>query len=177
MKKILKLASRRSKYILLISLTITVFTLWQSGMQVYYAKTLVGTTNFFYGMVRSEKHVSYELEKGEPIFKMHFFIDGKNASFPQKIESLLQPTVMILIWNFFLFFVLSTKQALRLFLINQASFLAIQVFFMLQLMGYHTSDFNKFMYEFLKNSFYVIALIFVIKDNLLYPVFSHKAKV
>ncbi len=176
MKKILKLANNRSKFVLLVLVTIAVFALWQGGMQVYHAKMLVGTTNFFLGITGSESHVAYELQKDEPIFKMQIVVDGRKASFPQKIGALLQPTVMILAWQLFLFFVLGAKTALRLFLINLASFLAIQVFFLLQLMGYYTSDFNKFMYEFLKSSFYVIALIFVIKDNLLYPVFSHKTK-
>jgi len=171
MKKILKLANNKSKFVVLVLVTIAVFALWQGGMQVYHAKMLVGTTNIFLGITGSKNHVAYEMENEDPIFKMQIVVDGRKASFPQKIGALLQPTVMILAWQLFLFFVLDTKQALRLFLINSVSFFLIQVFFLLQLMGYYTSEFNKFMYEFLKSSFYVIALIFVIKDNLLYLVF------
>ncbi len=145
-------------------------------MQEQHARFLAAGTNFVENVFGSENKIVYEIDKGEPIFMVHILVDGRKGRFPQKIGPILQPTVMILAWQLFLFFVLSPRRALGLLLINMVIFIGIQVFFLLQLTGYHTSEIQKFLYEFLKSSFYVIALVFVIKDNLFHPVFRLKSR-
>lgn len=153
-------------------ITIVIFALWQIWIESSHAKLIVGSTNTLLRAVGSERYFEFEKTKDASLFWVHTIVEGRKAKFSQKIGSLLQPTVMILAWQLFLFLAINKRKALRLLIINLGIFSLLQIIFLLQLMGYHTSPIQKFIYEFFVSSFYVIALIFVIKDHFFYNVFG-----
>lgn len=171
-----KLISNRSKFFVLIGISVIFFVLWQQGLQNFHANILAGVSNAIMLVTGSGKTITYVLDNNTPTFWIQIVVDGRRARFPQEVGSLLQPTVMILAWQFFLFLVIKPIRALKLFLMNIGIYLLIQIFFIFQLSGYHTSSIQKFLYEMLKGNFYVIALIFIIKDNIFNPVFRLKPK-
>lgn len=168
------LNSNRNKIIFLLIITLLIFIGWQIGYEAFHARILAWFTNGLLKITGSHKIIKYEISDRVPIFMVYELIRGKGTRFPQEIGPILQPTVILLAWQLFLFFVLSLKQAFRLVLINFGIFLALQVFFLVQLTGYHASSVHKFLYSLMVDSFYIIALILVIKDTLFYPVFRKK---
>ena len=169
-----RLDSKRNKVILLLLITIVMFILWQVGYEAIHARILAGGTNGWLALVGSNKSIRYEVEGNVPIFRVYELVNGEGTRFPQEIGPLLQPTVIVLAWQLFLFFILPWRKALRLLLINLGIFLLLQVFFLVQLTGYHTSSLHQFLYSLMVDSFYIIALILVIKDTIFYPVFRKK---
>lgn len=168
------LVSKRSKIILLLGITVLMFVLWQVGYQAVHARILAGGTNGCLHILGSDESIRYLKEDHTALFRIYLKENGKPVEFSQEIGPLLQPTVIILAWQLFLFFVLPRKQAFRLLLINLAIFSGFQVFFLIQLAGFHSSSVHKFLYRLLVDSFYIIALILVIKDTIFYPVFRKK---
>lgn len=169
------LASNRIKILLLIILTISSYTLWQHGLERIYAKTLLVGTNATLGIVKGNTSIELEQLDETYQFRVRTIIDGRRASFPQAFGGLLQPFVIILSWQIFLFIVLKRNLALQSMGINFGIFYFLQVIFLILLTGYHTSEIQKFIYVMFMDSFYIIGLVLVIKDNMLYPVFR-KAK-
>jgi hypothetical protein len=84
----------------------------------------------------------------------------------------MEPFVIVLSWQLFLFFVTNKKTAFKLLAINTGIFMAIQVLFLYFLTGYYNSEIQKFLFDMMLDNFYIIALILVIKDNMLHPVFK-----
>ena len=168
------LTSTPGRIVLLLLISLLVFVGWQAGLENAYAKVLVGTTNAVVSNLKADTHIEIEkttkYEAGYQ-FKIFTRIDGRKASYPQEPGSLLQPFVIILSWQIFLFSVLKRKWALQSMLINFGLFILIQVIFMILLTGYYNSDVQQYIYTMMMDSFYIIALVFVIKDYMLYPVF------
>ena len=165
------ISSNKLKAVVLILITVLIYTGWSRGIEVVYARILLFGTNATLSIVKNDS--SIELEKADKTyqFKVRTTIDGRKASFPQVFGSLLQPFVIILSWQIFLFFALNRKSALHSLGLNMGIYYLIQVFFLILLTGYHTSEVQKFIYVLLMDSFYIIGLVLVIKDNMLYPVF------
>jgi hypothetical protein len=170
----IRLDSKRNKIILLLLITVLIFVLWQIGYEPIHSRILAGGTNGWLKLVGSDKSIKYEVKDSTPLYRIHIVKEGKEYTFPQEIGPLLQPTVIVLAWQLFLFFVLPWRRALRLTLINLGIFIGLQVLFLVQLTGFHTSSFQKFLYGLMVDSFYIIALILVIKDTIFYPVFRRK---
>lgn len=170
-----RITSNRVKVPILIAITILVYAGWQARIEPIYARILTGGTNIALSIVKKSTKIEVEKENKTYQFRVRTMIDGRKASFPQGFGSLLQPFVIILSWQLFLFFALHYKTALRAMGINLGIFYLIHVLFLILLTGYHTSAFQKYIYVMMMDSFYIIALVLVIKDNMLYPVFS-KAK-
>ncbi len=166
------LKSNKLKITTLVGITMVVFAIWQLGFEKYHAKFILTSANVLYKITGSKKFFEFEKIDGKSYFWAHTIVEGRKAKFNQKIGSVLQPTVMILAWQLFLFLVMAWRKALRLLLVNLGAFVILQVVFLLQLMGYHTSATQRFLYEFFISSFYVIALVFIIKDQYLYQVFK-----
>ena len=151
------------------------FTTWQYGVEKVYLNILTGTTNAVLSIIKDDTNIDIEetgISKTPYQFKVTTVIEGRVGSYPQEIGGLLQPTVIILTWQIFLFFVLKMRSAGRLTLINLSIFLIFQIFFLVLLTGYYTSDTQQFLYNVMLDSFYVIAVILIIKDNIFNPVFS-----
>jgi hypothetical protein len=168
------LQSPINKVILLVLISIVVFTGWEAGIENYDLKLLVGTTNLTVGTIKEGTNVEIESTnlQDEPYrLKVQTIIQGRKGSYPQEIGSLLQPFVIVLSWQIFLFFVLNLKSAILSLGMNMLVFILLQVLFLALLTGYYSSDMQKFLYEVMMDSFYVVAIILVIKDNMLFPVF------
>ncbi|PIQ29519.1 MAG: hypothetical protein COW63_12705 [Bacteroidetes bacterium CG18_big_fil_WC_8_21_14_2_50_41_14] len=170
-------SSTRNKIILLLLISALVFTAWQSGAERVYAQVLIGTTNFFVGMAKEDTHIELEnINENDKTYQYRVFtrIDGRKGNYPQETGGVMQPFVIVLSWQIFLFFVLKRKPALTSLVMNVGIFLLIQVVFLVFLTGYYNSGVQKYLYTMMLDSFYIFALILVIKDQMLYRVFSKK---
>jgi len=170
-------SSTRNKIILLLLISALVFTAWQSGAERVYAQVLIGTTNFFVGMAKEDTHIELEnINENDKTYQYRVFtrIDGRKGNYPQETGGVMQPFVIVLSWQIFLFFVLKRKPALTSLVMNVGIFLLIQVVFLFFLTGYYNSGVQKYLYTMMLDSFYIFALILVIKDQMLYRVFSKK---
>lgn len=160
------------RIIVLIVITIIVYVGWNRGVEVVYARVLTFGSNTVLSIVKPDSRIEVEQDRsGKYQFKVNTRIDGRRGSYPQTFGSLLQPFVIVLSWQLFLFLAINLKQALKLFGINAGIFLLVQILFIYFLTGYYSSGLKKFMYDMLMDSFYIIALVLVIKDNIFYPVF------
>lgn len=174
------LSSTRNKIILLLLISVLIFVAWQAGLETAYAKVLVGTTNFSLGIVKKDTHIEFEKKEGKDgLYQFRVFtrIDGRKGNYPQETSSLMQPFVIVLSWQIFLFFVLKRKSAWRSLGVNIGIFLLVQMIFLFMLTGYYNSTVQKYIFTMMLDSFYIISLILIIKDNMLYPVFSKKVNV
>ncbi len=165
------LTSLRLKIITLITITLLVFVGWQYGVEVLYARMLAVGTNTVLSVIKKETSIVIEKENMTYQFRVRTLIDKRKASFPQAFGGILQPFVIILSWQLFLFLVLHRKQALHSLGTNFGIYYLFQIVFLILLTGYHVSELQKFFYLLLLDSFYIIALVLVIKDNMLYPLF------
>lgn len=171
------LSSTISKVILLLLLTFLTFTVWQAGLETVYAKAIVATTNLTLSIVKKDTHIEYEKDKGSNEayhFEAYTIIDGRKGHYSQETGGMMQPFVIIISWQIFLFFVLNIKSALRALGMNIAIFVLFQVLLLIFLSGYYTSTIQQYLFTLMIDSFYIIALVLVIKDAMLYPVFGRK---
>jgi hypothetical protein len=159
------------KIIALIIISVIVYAAWLIGMEKLYTRVLVAGSNIALGMVKKDTRIELEKTNNTYQFKVRTRIDNRKASFSQPFGSLLQPFVIILSWQLFLLIAIPFKSAARSFGVNAAVFIFLQIVFLILLTGYHSSETQKFIYILLMDSFYIIALVLVIKDNMLYPVF------
>jgi len=169
--------SNRKKVLLLILISMLIFGAWEFGMERIYEKALVGVTNVTLKVI--EKDTRIELEEsanGKYKFRVYTTIEGRRGNYPQETGGLLEPFVIVLSWQLFLFFVINPKSAIRLLAINIAIFLFFQVLFLIFLTNYYSSPVQKFLFDMMLDNFYIVALILVIKDNMLFPVFHKKNK-
>ena len=174
------LSSSIKKIILLFLISLLIFMGWMAGAEGGYAKVLVGATNFSLGIVKNDTRIELEDldDKGGLYqFRVYTRIDGRLGNYPQETEGLMQPFVIILSWQIFLFFVLRVKSAFQSLVVNVGIFFLIQIIFLILLTGYYDSTIQQYIYTMLLDSFYIIALILIIKDNMLYPVFRKKIDV
>ena len=172
------LTSNRNRIILLILISIIVFGAWEMGLERVYEKTLVGITNTTLTVIKKDTRIELEkTAKGDAFhFRVYTRVQGRMGNYPQETGGLMEPLVIVLSWQLFLFFILNYKVALKLLTINLVTFILIQVIFLVFLTGYYNSSIQQFLFDMMLDNFYIIALILVIKDNILYPVFRKKRK-
>lgn len=165
------MSSKVAKIVALIIISAIVYTGWLSGLETSYTRVLVAGTNVALSIVKKDTRIELEKANNAYQFKVRTRIEGRKASFTQPFGSLLQPFVIVLSWQIFLLIAISFKSAIKAFGVNAGIFLMLQIIFLILLTGYHTSETQKFIYVLLMDSFYIIGLVLVIKDNMLYPVF------
>ncbi len=168
------LSSNIIKILLLLFISFMFFAGWQAGMETSYAKLLVGSTNVCLDIVKTDTHIKLEnADTGDSNhqFRVYTRIDGRKGNYPQETGGVMQPIVIILSWQVFLFFVLKPKRATISLAVNFGLFFLVQIIFLFLLTGYYTSSVQKYIYTIMLDSFYIIALILIIKDNILYSVF------
>jgi len=172
------LSSKRNKILLLLLISLLIFTGWQFGGEQLYTKLLVGTTNVTLKVIKKDTHIEYEKQEGNSKlyqFKVTTRIDGRIGSYPQEIGGLMQPFVIVLSWQVFLFIIIERKNAIKAFITNIAIFMLMQIIFLILLTGYYTSDIQQYIFTIMLDSFYIIALVLIIKDNILFSVFNSKS--
>ncbi len=148
--------------------------IWMLGAEVIYARIMAFVSNLLLSVGGSGSTITVEEEAGEYLFRVHFMLDGQQASFPQRIQTLLLPTIIVLSWQVFVAIISGWRQCLRSAKWNVSLFFSFQVLFLLLLTAYYTSGFAAFVYDLLMESFYVIAVVIIIIDNIRYPVFTNK---
>jgi len=170
--------SNWKKILLLIVISMTVFGAWEMGMERGYEKALVGVTNVVLKVVKNETRIELEKDgKGDSYqFRVYTRVEGKKGNYPQETGGLLEPFVIVLSWQLFLFFVLNSRRAARLLGVNVAIFVFFQILFLVFLTSYYSSSIQQFLFDMMLDNFYIVALILVIKDNMLFPVFGRKSK-
>jgi len=159
------------KIAILLICALAVTFLWFIGLEMLYARLMAFASNLVMAIGGSEARVVVEQQNGEGLFRVHTVMDGNQANYPQRIQTLLYPTIIILGWQLFTLFIRGWKQLLSSAGLSIGVFFTIQVIFLLLLSIYHTSDAGSFFYDLLMESFYVIALAIVIIDNIRFPVF------
>lgn len=159
------------KALLLLGITLITTILWFVGFELVYARLLTFSTNTILTVSARDSNIRVEKDDGVHLFRVYTKIDNRQAHYPQKFETLLLPMVMIIAWQFFTWFFRTRKQALRSTALTFGVFLALHVFFLLLLTAYYSSAIAKYMYDAMMDSFYIIALILIIIDYIMYPVF------
>ena len=157
---------------ILLGSALLVTAIWMLGAEAVYARVMTFISNIILWLVGSGKSIALEQEAGEYLFRVHFMLDGQQASFPQKVQTLLLPTIIILSWQLFIAFVSTKKHFLSAAKWNISIFLGFQILFLLLLTEYHDSSLAAFIYDMLLESFYVIAVVIIIIDNIRIPVFT-----
>ncbi len=153
----------------LFAATLLTTFLWYAGLEKGYAHLLVFSTNSVLNVSGRDSHITLEKEDGVDTFRAHTVIDGQRANYPQKLQTLLLPAVMLIAWQLFTSFFRSRKQILHSASTTIGIFLALQIIFLLLLTAYYSSSVAKYVYDVMLDSFYIIALGIIILDYIRYP--------
>jgi hypothetical protein len=156
---------------ILLLASILVAVLWFAGLEGIYARVLVFFTNTLLDIFGSETTLSLTIEEGERVFRVRTRIDGNWGTYPQRLQSILLPTVMVLAWQLFSAFFIDRKRAWKSAALNIGLFIFFHIIFLLLLTGYHTSQVAHFFYIIFMDSFYIIGLLIILVDNIRNPVF------
>ena len=157
------------KIALLLVCTMVMVALWLGGLESLYGRMLTLPANVVLGVAGQDARISVEKENDAYQFRVERLIEGRQAAYPQRFQTILYPTIMVLAWQVFLAFALGFRSSLRVGKISLGVFVAIQVVFLLLLYGYHTASLARFFYDLLRESFFVLALAVIIIDNLRHP--------
>ncbi len=164
-------SSTRNKIILLLLISVLIFSGWNAGLENVYTKVLVSTTNFSLSIIKDYNHIEYEKLNDQYLFRVFIEVDGRKGNFIHEPGSLTQPLITILSWQIFLFFILKRKPALHSLGVNIGIFVLLQIICLILLTNYYTSAIQQYIFFMINDSFNIITLILIIKDNILYPVF------
>ncbi len=156
------------KLIILIGTSLIITLLWFSGLERLYAGFLTSVTNTVLSVGSDHTHIKLEKQNEDLIFRVHTVIEGRKGSYPQAAQSLLLPVVILLSWLVVLFYSLPRKTALNQSLANVGIFLFFQVIFMILLTFYYNSNLARYFFHLMLESFYILAVIIIIKDSLKY---------
>lgn len=169
-------SSIRNKIILLLLISIVVFFGWQAGIEDLYTKTLVGTSNFTLSIIKDYDHIEYKKNNGLYQLVVFIEVDGRRGNFIHEPGSMTQPLIAIISWQIFLFFVLRRSYSLKSLGVNLGIFFSLQIIFLVLLTDYYSSEVKQYIFMMMGDSFNIISLILILKDNMLYPVFRRKVK-
>ncbi len=149
--------------------TLLTTLLWYAGLERGYARLLVFTTNSVLSVSGRDSHITLEKEDGVDTFRVHTIMDGQRANYPQKVQTLLLPAVMVIAWQLFTVFFRNRRQVLVSASTTIGLFLALQIIFLLLLTAYYSSSVAKYVYDVMLDTFYIIALGIIILDYIRYP--------
>lgn len=141
--------------------------IWFSGLDGFYGRMLASGANIVLSPW-PDTHIDLELQNSSPVFIVETIFEGVKGSFPQEGKLFLMPLIMIVTWQILLFFNINVRQAIKSSVTNIAIFYLIQVVFLLLLTLYYKSDFAKFMFDLMLDSFYILALFLIVKDTIRY---------
>lgn len=169
------LKSNRNRIILLILISVVIFIFWQTGLEVLYTKTIAGITNTTLNIFTEHTEIKVNEKEGKYIFEVSTLFeypknpDGPKlkGTYPQEVSTLMQPFIIILSWQIFLFFIVKRMAAFKSLIINLLIYPGIQVLFLILLTNYYQSKTAEYIFTMMLDSFYIIALILVIKDYML----------
>ncbi|MFN2394106.1 MAG: hypothetical protein ABR597_00295 [Bacteroidales bacterium] len=157
------------KIIIWIAASVLITLIWVNGFERFYAHILAFLLNTMKAVFGGDANVGVTSDSGDLVFMVHTLIDGKKGFYPQKVQAILFPVIIVFSWFSVLFYVLPAKIAAKQSMINFGIFLFFQMVFMLLLTFYYTSSFARFLYHIFLESFYIIALFLVLKDCIEFP--------
>ncbi len=131
---------------------------------------LVFSTNTTLSVFGRESHIRIEKEDNSNVFRVYTVMDGNRANYPQGFETLMLPAVMVLAWQAFALFYRKRRQSINSAISTIGLFLLFQMFFLLLLTAYYTSDAARYIYDVMMDMFYIIALLIIIVDYIRFPV-------
>lgn len=153
----------------LILSSVIVVLLWFSGLEKVYAHVLVFFSNVILGILSNSNSLELISQEGEPVIIVTTVLHGAKGNFPQKLQSLLLPTVILLCWFPLLFLHLTKRTAILQSLKSLGLFFLLQVVFMLILSSYYHFAFSRYLFYLFIEAFYIIAIVIIIKDSLQFP--------
>lgn len=171
------LNSSLKKILFLIVISLLVFTGWNFGLDAAYTKTILALTNVGLKISGSESQIDFirdDTPQKAIQYKVNIVVNHRKGSYIHEPGSYIQPFAALLSWQIFLFFILKRKQALGSLVPNLAIFVVIQVIVLIMLTGIYTSDTQSYIFKMMVDSFNIIVLILIIKDSIVYSVFSKK---
>ncbi len=157
------------KIIIWVIASVIITLIWVNGFEKLYAHILAFLVNTIKAIFGSETYLDVTSDSGDLAFVVHTLIGGKKGFYPQKVQAILFPVIIVLSWFSVLFYVLPGKIAANQSMINFGLFLFFQLIFMFLLTSYYTSSFARLLYHILLESFYIIALFLVLKDCIKFP--------
>ena len=149
--------------------------LWFLGLEKVYAQLLVFFTNVILGILSLNTSMVLMVQESELVIIVTTILNGSEGSFPQNLQSLLLPTVILLSWFPVLFIHLKKRTAIHQSLKNAGLFLLIQLFFMLILASFYHFALSRYLFYLLIEAFYIFAIAVIIKDSLKYPFIWRKS--
>ncbi len=158
------------KNILVLLLSSVIFVLlWFAGLEKIYANVLVFFANVILAILSTSTSLNLMVQEGELVIIVTTVLKGVQGTFPQKLQSLLLPTVILLSWLPVLFLHLTRRSAILQSLKNAGVFFLLQILFMLILSSYYHSAVSRYLFYLFIEAFYIMAIIIIIKDALKYP--------
>ncbi len=142
-----------------------ILILWLGGLERMYASVLVFSTNVVLDVGGRDPRISLREEDGDDLFRVRFVYEGQDAHFDQKIQTLLYPTMVLLVWQLFNALSKGLRQSMVTGKWNLGLFFLFQVSFLLLLTAYHFSSAARYIYDLMMESFYVIVLAIIIFDK------------
>jgi hypothetical protein len=157
------------KITILVVASLVIIFLWNNGLQVAYAHVLTFATNLVLETTSTTTSIRLGQQDDELVFHVTTLVDGRKGSYPQKAQTLFLPVVMIFAWQVMLFFSLALKSALKSALINILIFLCFHMVFLVLLTYYYNSGIAKFFFHLMMETFYIVAIVLILKDSIKYP--------
>ena len=157
--------------LMLILASISLFILWQIGLKWAYASVLKFLSNVFFSIGGNYK-VMFDPKAESPALCLAKLLDnGKMVgTYCMQLKLYSLAVVLMVSWQIVLFFNLKLKKALKILLINMSIFLLAQVLIFSMLSLRDTHSFFSNLYEGLRQSSIMIALVLIIKDNIMHSI-------
>lgn len=159
------------KLSILIASSVSLFILWMIGLEKLYAEALkFGTSVLLSPFSSITTHL--RIVNNHPDFCVAVGKEG----YCMQMELFGLSVVVLLSWYIFLVILKPQKKMIFTALKHLGIFYLLQILTMSTLALYEYGTFFQQANEALRQSFIIIALVFIIRDNYLYDVFSFKNK-
>jgi len=159
------------KISILLGTSLSLFFLWIIGLEKIYAKILDFGTTLLLSPFSSITTV-LNTDNAHP----HYCIAVGKEGYCMEMELFGLSIIMLLSWYILLLVLKPNGKMLLTSLKHLAMFYLLQVFTISTLALYEYGVFFQQMNSALKQSFIIIALIFIIRDNYIYEIFNFKEK-
>ena len=159
------------KISILLGSSLSLFFLWLIGLEKLYARLLdLGTTLLLSPF--SSITTVLNIDGDHP----HYCIAVGKEGYCMEMELFGLSVIVLLSWYILLLVLTPQREMFFLSLKHLALFYILQVFTISTLVLYEYGIFFQQANEALRQSFIIIALIFIIRDNYIYDIFSFKEK-
>jgi len=158
------------KISILLGSSVSLFILWILGLEKIYAQILKGGASLLLSPFDQITPL-LKMNNGHPDFCVAVGKDG----YCMQMELFGLSVIVLLSWYILLVWLQPAKKIIITTLKHLALFYLLQIFTMTTLALYDVSTFFQQANDALRQSFIIIALIFIIRDNYIYGIFKFKA--